>query len=153
MPGFVKGGLGDGLTSESPPVSSVALKDGKGWMMADTETGKETTEKTAPRLVKRWERPQLPERFRGSGLGWGNVLIVIAAFLAVCPLFFGNDYGAGGALAAGLLFWPLAGAALLLGMWVVSVSLILREIRLQAFEAAIRGGDLKEIDPKAKGWL
>lgn len=95
--------------------------------------------------VLRWERKPLPVRYRGSGLATGNVLIVIAAFLAVCPIFFGNDYGAGGALAAGLVFWPLAGAVLMIGMWVVSVSMILREIRLQAFEAAIRGGDLKDV--------
>lgn len=95
--------------------------------------------------VLRWERKPLPVRFRGSGLATGNVLIVIAAFLAVCPIFFGNDNGASGSLAAGLVFWPLAGAVLMIGMWVVSVSLILREIRLQAFEAAIRGGDLTDM--------
>ncbi|WP_291053413.1 hypothetical protein [Hyphomonas sp.] len=119
-------------------ISSAALKDGKVWMM-------DVVASVEDKRVLRWERKPLPVRYRGSGLATGNVLIVIAAFMAVCPLFFGNDYGAGGSFAAGLFLWPLAGAVLMIGMWVISVSLILREIRLQSFEAAIRGGDLKEV--------
>lgn len=141
------------MTGESLMVSSGALIDGKGWLMAEIEVKPHAAGKPAPGKIRLWERPELPERYRGSGVGSGNFLIVIAAFLAVCPLLFGSEYGAGGSIAAGLLFWPLAGVVLTLGMWVISVSLVLREIRLQAYEAAIRGGDLKEIDPKEKGWL
>ena len=108
-----------------------------------------------PRKIKVWQRPVLPERYRGSGLAMGVMLFVGAVLLAAMPFLYAGDvsYSGYGVMVLMAFWWPLAGGAFLLSMWVISVSLVLREIRLQAFEAAIRGGDLKEIDPKEKGWL
>lgn len=97
--------------------------------------------------VLRWERPTLPERYRGSGLTGGVMLLLGAALLAAMPFLYAEaaDYNGFSIMGLMVFWWPLAGALLTLGMWVISVSLILREIRLQAFEAAIRGGDLKDV--------
>lgn len=124
-------------------------------MMADTDIEKQAEGTPAPRLVKRWERPTLPERYRGSGLAGGVMLLLGAALLAAMPFLYADavNYSGYGMMALMAFWWPLAAALFLLSLWVISVTLILREIRLQAFEAAIRGGDLVEIDPKEKGWL
>lgn len=120
-----------------------------------TEAAIQTESTAAPRKVKVWQRPALPERYRGSGLAMGVMLFVGAVLLAAMPFLYAGDvsYSGYGVMVLMAFWWPLAGTAFLLSMWVTSVSLILREIRLQAFEAAIRGGDLVEIDPKEKGWL
>ena len=98
------------------------------------------------KTVKRWERPQLPSRYQGGGIALGSLFLVGALTLAAIPFFATGGYGVGGAMALIMLFWPVAGAFLLIGMWIVSVCLVLREIRLKAFEAAIRGGDLVEVE-------
>lgn len=123
--------------------------------MADTETEKKAATKPAPRLVKRWERPELPEYHRGGGIFLGTLFLLGALVLAALPFLMAADagYGGGGILALILLFWPVAGACLMAGLWIVAVCMVLREIRLQAYEAAIRGGDLVEVDPKKRGWL
>lgn len=97
--------------------------------------------------VLRWERPKLPERYRGSGLAGGVMLLLGATLLAAMPFLYAEAAGYNGFSIMGMMvfWWPLAGALLMLGMWVISVTLILREIRLQAFEAAIRSGDLKDV--------
>ncbi|WP_158534042.1 hypothetical protein [Hyphomonas pacifica] len=41
-----------------------------------------------------------------------------------------------------VLLWPLAGLLFVLGAWMLSVSLIIREIRWMALEAAVARGDV-----------
>lgn len=115
--------------------------------MADTENKQQALGKPAPRMFKRWDRPELPERHQGGGILLGVLFILGALLLAALPFFMGADsgYGGGAILALIMLFWPVAGASLMVGMWIISVCMVLREIRLQAYEAAIRGGDLKDV--------
>lgn len=95
--------------------------------------------------VLRWDRPDLPQRYQGAGIMLGGLCMCGALLLAAIPFLASGNYGAGGVAALLMLLWPPAGAMLIIGMWITSVCLILREIRLQAFEAAIRGGDLTDV--------
>lgn len=112
--------------------------------MADSESA--AAPGSEPATVKRWERRELPERYRGSGMMLGGLFLGGALVLAAIPFFMGADYGAGATIGLLMLFWPPAGALLLIGMWIIAVCMVLREIRLQAFEAAVRGGDLVEVE-------
>ncbi|MDP1556627.1 MAG: hypothetical protein Q8L84_14310 [Hyphomonas sp.] len=92
---------------------------------------------------KEWRRPRVPETNHGSGLAGGGVLILLGLVAFLIPPLAGEQYGPGGMLALLLMIAPLAGALLFAGMWIVSLCLILREIRQAAYEAALRAGEVE----------
>lgn len=91
-----------------------------------------------------WTRPPLPDLNKGMGLGWGNFLIVLGFALVVVPFAIATDvYGAGGGALALAFLVPLGTGMIGLGIFMVAVCLVLREIRQAAFEAALRAGEVE----------
>lgn len=89
------------------------------------------------RKVRRWKRPDLPEAHQGEGFGWGVGLLVIGFLVAL--------WG-GSAPEAGILWIAVGVGAGNLGVLLMCLSLVLREIRRVAFEAAVRAGEVQEVD-------
>jgi hypothetical protein len=86
-----------------------------------------------------WKRPTIPPANRGSG-GIETGAICIASG-AVIFLWYGFE-AAGGVLPAPALAL-VGGAFLSAGVVLLPVSLVLREIRQAAFEAALRAGEVQ----------
>ncbi|MEH6490234.1 hypothetical protein [Hyphomonas oceanitis] len=79
-----------------------------------------------------WKRPEMPEDGTAVGIGLGWFLIVgggLSAFLST------TDQGPG---AIGMV---ISQAVCSLGVFMIALGLILREIRRVAFEAAVRAGE------------
>ncbi|KCZ48861.1 hypothetical protein HY2_15680 [Hyphomonas pacifica] len=75
-----------------------------------------------------------------DGIIWGNILIAFRVAGALCPLWAFAQAKPMYGLA--VLLWLRAGLLFVLGVWMLSVSLIIREIRWMALEAAVARGDV-----------
>lgn len=92
----------------------------------------------------RWRRPELPYAHSGSGPFCALLFFLASAGLFVWPFTQGgyyDEYGAAGTMALLALAVPLSGVCLALGVITLAVSMILREIRLAAYEVALREGE------------
>lgn len=85
------------------------------------------------RVRHSWERAPLPEDCRGPGLMLGWIAIGIGSLL----IYTGSTYPEGIALVGPAL--GIAGV----GVLSIMISLVLREIRRVAFDAALRAGEVE----------
>lgn len=98
-----------------------------------------------------WRRPRLPSSYEGGGVAAAFIMFLVSIGVFVWPVFEGASYSRYGydepnGLAI-LMMYALAGPIsfvfFLLGVAILAVTLILREIRLSAYEAAIRAGEVR----------
>lgn len=91
-----------------------------------------------------WRRPALPQDHQGAGLPLGIVMIVLGFGAVAVPFVAALDgYGVGGGGVTLVIVLPIAAGLILPGAWIVAVSLVLREIRRAAYEAAVRAGEVE----------
>lgn len=88
-----------------------------------------------------WTRPKLPERNAGGGLLISIGMIAVG----VVVIMWGVGADSIEAAAFGI---PLGSALTSIGFACALVCAILREIRLMAFEAALRAGEVQMVDVK-----
>jgi hypothetical protein len=96
-------------------------------------------------MAHKWKRPDLPEANKGAGLAGGWLMIIagiVAGAIGLSALSEPYPDFNGYALAA------LGIACGTLGLLVVPVCLIMREIRRSAFEAALRAGEVEILESR-----
>ena len=86
-----------------------------------------------------WKRPALPEANKGVGLPAGSAVMLCGSLAGMAGLSAIGDPRAGfdGVIVAALGF-----SAASLGLIMVPACMILREIRQNSFEAALRAGEV-----------
>jgi hypothetical protein len=90
---------------------------------------------TENKIVRRhWERPPLPAGHQGGGMIGGWLLICLGIAIAL----YASTYELEG---FGLVMFGIGISGL--GILSITISLILREIRRIAFEAALRSGEVE----------
>lgn len=97
----------------------------------------------------RWNRPELP----GGHEGWGGALGMLFAIGGLIAIGMGIGSSGNSSPYAGSGLWvaaPFGGLAFSVGVVMMTVSVIVREIRRLAFEAALRAGEVEVIEPKRK---
>lgn len=100
---------------------------------------------TEKKIVRRyWDRPPLPAGHRGGGVigGWLLIGLGITIFL------YASTFELEG---LGLAMFGVGVSGL--GTLSITISLILREIRRIAFEAALRSGEVETEERAARGFL
>ncbi|MDP3460553.1 MAG: hypothetical protein Q8S09_14890 [Hyphomonas sp.] len=87
----------------------------------------------------------MPDANQGGGFAYAFVSFVIGFAILAWPFFEAAQFGYGGGAIIGMLVIaaPAAGGFFVLTVVIASVTVILREIRQAAFEAALRAGEVE----------
>ena len=97
-----------------------------------------------------WHRPKLPSGYEGGGFASGILMLVVSIGVFVWPVFEGASYSRYGydepngftILMMYALAGPISFVFFLLGVAIISVTYVLREMRQAAYEAALRAGEV-----------